>query len=335
MGFNFKPFLDAIPKITSVYSLIAFVLVLLAVTVFILLKANSPIFKILEKKLTKAQTFTFVSRMALYTFLFACFVFLLGYITELGKIYKFKASQTSVIIFDKHVDISGIDSIKSPKNPGYLVASNPDFSIPAPNLDFWEKPIWVTDKSDLQRYISISLPKDIDFKGPFFDFISNGKFIFLLSKQKINLEINQASSIIMDSPFETIGLDNYPFSEPIIINGRHHISIISIEKSSLPAKFKKVRIASLVAFYLSEFSIKPDQLISTNNNAIIIAEYKFYNVVYQNKKQNISIFKCIRFIDSGSYFFIIDGNCYAPDSNPAIRAYMLDVVSKFGLPANE
>lgn len=335
MEFNFKPFLDAIPKITSAYSLIAFVLVLLAATVFILLKANNPIFKILEKKLTKAQTFTFVSRMALYTFLFACFVFLLGYITELGKIYRSKVSQTSVIIFDKSVDISSIDLIKSPKNSGYLVVSNPDFSIPAPNLDFWEKPIWVTDKSDLQRYISLSLPKEIDLKGPFFDFLSDGKLMALLSKQTTNLEINQSSSISMDSPFEATSLDNYPFSEPMIINGRHHMGIISIQKSRLPAKFHRVNIASLVAFYLSEFSIKPDQLISTKNNAIIIAEYKFNNAVYQDKKQNISIFKCMRFIDSGSYFFIIEGNCYAPNINPAIRAYMLDVISKFGLPANE
>lgn len=334
MGFDLKPFLDAIPSITSAYSLVAFVLVLLSFTIFILLKSNAPIYALIEKKFTKAQAYTFLSRIALYTFLFACLVFILGYISEFGKIYKIKTSQTSIIIFDKTIDVSAPDSIKSSQTPGYLVASDPAFSIPAPNLDIWEKPLWVTDKLDLQKYISLSLPKEIDFKGPFFDFISNGKFLFLLSKNGIDLEINQRSSVKMDAAFETESVDEYPFKEPIIIKGRHHIGIISIPKSNLQTKFKNVDIASIVTYYISDFYVKPNQLIATKNNAMITTVYKFRKAVYQGSTQDVSIFKCMRFIDSGSHFFIIEGACYAPDSNPAIRSYMLNVVSKFGLPTN-
>jgi hypothetical protein len=333
MQFNFKPFLDAIPSITSAYSLIAFVLVLLAATVFILLKSNSPIFKILEKKFTKEQSYKFISRIALYTFLFACFVFLLGYLTEFMKTYNLKTSQTSVIIFDKSVDISTPDKIMSSDHPGYLVASNPAFSIPAPDLSLWEKPVWVTDKSDLQNFFKISMPKEIDYSGPFFDFISQGRFLFLLSKGTIKLEINKSSSIKIDSPFESTNTDEYPFSEPMIINGRHHIGIISISKANVPNKFKTVNIAALVTFYFSELSLKPDKLIVTNNSAIITNVYQFKNAIYQGLNQDIKIFKCIRFIETDSHFFIIEGNCYAPDSNPDIRKYMLNVISKFGLPS--
>lgn len=332
MGFDLKPFLDAIPSVTSAYSLIAFVLVLLSFSIFISLRSNARIYTILEKKFTKIQAYSFLNRIALYIFLFACLVFILGYISEFGNIYKIKTAQTSIIIFDKSIDVSLSDSIKNPQTPGYLVASDPAFSIPAPNLEIWEEPLWVTDKLELQKYFNLSLPKEIDFKGPFFDFISTGKFLFLLSKQEIDLEINQKSSFEMDTPFEVNSLDGYPFTAPIRIKGRHHISIISIPKSNLQAKFKYANITSIATYYISDFYIKPDQLISTKNNAMITTIYKFKKAIFQGSTQDVSVFKCMRFIDSGSHFFIIEGACYAPDSNPVIRSYMLNVVSKFGLP---
>lgn len=332
MNYNFKPFIDAIPSITSAYSLVAFTLVLLSFLVFILLRTKSPIFQILDRKFTKAQTFLFLNRIALYTFIFACLVFLLGYFTELGKIYKNKSAQTTVIIYDKSIDVSQINSIKSNAQSGYLISSDPAFSIPAPDLQNWENPIWVKDKADIQQYITLSMPKEMQFKGPFFDFLEEGQALFLISKKQADLEINQSSSFTNDSPFEESMSDVYPFTEPMVIKGRHHLGIIAISKSTLPRKFKHVDLNSIIMFYVSNLPNKPDRLITTNNNAILLSTTKFTNIIYQNNKQNINILKCMRFIDSGTHFFIIEGTCYAPDSNPDIRNYMLDIIAKFGVP---
>lgn len=332
MDFNLKPLLEAIPKITSPYTLIAFSLLLLAFTVFTLIRTKSRVWNIIEKKFTKAQAFNFLNRLVLYVFLFACLVFLLGYFIELAKILRAKTEQTSVIIYDKTIDVSELSSIKNKTQTGYLVSTDPPFSIPAPDLQQWEKPVWVSDPETIKKFVTLSLPKEIDFKGPFFDFLSNGKFMMLFSKLPANLEINQQTSFLAGSPFEEDPLDKYPFTEPMIIKGRHHIAIVVIKKSSLPAKFKNVNTAVFVSYYLSTFMLKPDRLITTNNNAIIIATTKFHNATYNQTIQDISILKCVRFIDSGPNFILVEGACYAPESNIGIRNYILDVISKVGIP---
>ncbi len=333
MPFNFKPFLDAIPGITSAYSLIAFVFTIFSVVIVFVLKINGPIVRIIEKKLTKAQAFILLQRIALYSFLFAIFVFFLGYITELSKIFAHKATQTSVLIYDKSFDISETLPYKN-KHSGYFIASEPTFSIPAPDLTTWEKPIWVNKKEDLANFIKLSLPKEIDFNGPFFDFLSSGKAVLILSIKKADLIIDKLSTVPVSSPFETKGDLDYPFDEPLVINGRHHLAIISVPKSELSSKFKTVDIPKLVAFYIHDFSITPDQLITTKNNAVIIAKASFNKIIYQGNRQNITIFKCIRFINSSTHIYILEGTCYAPDSNPEIRSYITDAIFNFILPEN-
>jgi len=274
-----------------------------------------------------------LNRLVLFVFLFACLVFLLGYFIELAKILHAKTEQTSVIIYDKTIDVSELSSIKNKAQTGYLVSADPPFSIPAPDLQQWEKPVWVSDRETIKKFVTLSLPKEVDFSGPFFDFLSNGKFMMLFSKLPANLEINQQTSFLDDSPFEENSLDKYPFTEPMIFKGRHHIAIAVIQKSFLPAKFKNVNTAMFVSHYLSSFMLKPDRLITTNNNAMILTTTKFHNAIYNQTMQDISIFKCVRFIDSGSSFVPVEGACYAPESNIGIRNYILDVISKFGIPS--
>ena len=103
MNINFKPLIDAIPKITSTYSLIALTLVLIALIISLLLKSKNPLFGILEKKFTRVQAYKYLKLVTILIFCFACFVFLLGYVIELGKIYNNKSAQTSVIIYNKNI----------------------------------------------------------------------------------------------------------------------------------------------------------------------------------------------------------------------------------------
>ena len=327
-----KPLLDVLPSIDSPYTLIAFSLIVLIIVIKLILKQEGPVMRIIEKKLTKAQAFSMLKLLTILLIIFAILIYMLGYISELGKLFKNKSKQTSIVLYDRVFDVSNDFITKNEPPKGYFVSTDPHFSFPAPDPISWEKPLWVDSKEDLLKYFSLTFPKDIDLEDPFFDFLANGRFLLILSKQQFNLHIDKQSSIFYQYPFEEEEVIDYIFEEPFIIKGRHHLAIITIPKASLSSRFINVNLATLVSYYLGNSAIRPEQLIATKNSAVLIAHGEFKNALFQSKRQNIKIQKYLKFIDSNTHFYLLEGNCYDPDQVPKISDYIVNAVFKFTVP---
>lgn len=328
---TWRLFLDAIPKINSAFTLTAFSLVILAAFLFAIAKSKNSLFRIIEKKLDAQQTYKILSMVALFAFLFACFVYALGFVSEIGKIINHRSEQTSVIILGKPVDISSETSkIAQAENYyGTFINSNPGFAFSAPDTNVWEKPIWIKSKDDILKYLKISMPKGLIPESPFLKFIERGKILMLFSKRKIALTVDNRTDIVFSSPFADEAKVRYPIAQPIEAITRDQLGIYAINKNDLGVAFKNTTIANLTTMYLTLFKLDPIQFIITKNNSFITADVKFSNAIFQGVRKDCATHKYIRILETKDDFFIIEASYYDADSSLKTQEYIANVITGF------
>ena len=327
---GWQPFIDALPKIKSPTILAAFVLVLLGFLCWGLYRTETGIFKILQSKLTKLQTFKIFKYAMFLIFFFATLLVILTYVYNLYEIYENKSQQTSILIYGKSYDVTENKTGTSGYN--YFISTNPIFSFPAPNLNQWIEPKWTTNKQDILKLFNQSLPEEIKFDEPIFNFLTYGKALFVFSKMPVSLEINSKSKFIASSPLDEEKVSEYPFEQPIKINGRSNFIIISIKKSDLPSKYLGINVGDLMSTLISTTQLHPEQLISTKLNAVVTFKTTFDNAIYQNQQTKLSIYKIIRYLETSNYYYYIEGTCYAPEQNDKIANYIANAITNFTAP---
>ena len=328
---NPKPFLDAIPSITSPYSLICFTLVIMACVFAYSIKAEGPFFRVIEKKFTKAQAYGYLKLLTILCFAFSIVVFILGYTIELVKLLIEKTNQTSIILFDNKYDISNSPTEKFEPKKGSYISTNPVFAFPALNSANWESPKWITTKEDLEKFMKMVMPKDIKFEGPFFDFLKNGKALFIFGKDSISLTLDRETNIIQNYPFEENPLNGI-FEDPFSIIGHSHIGVLIVPKNSLSNKFKTVSTTDILHFFIGSLPLNIEQVLSTPRSAAFTSRVKFTKALFQNERQDLTIFKCTRVLENKSNLYILEGACYAPEISPIIASDMTSCIFRFQIP---
>ena len=330
---NLEPFLRALPKINSPFTLSAFGLIILAFFLIFLSKTKGAFFHILKDKLTKKQTYKIIRITIVLCFLLAIIIYGLGYFHELRIYLDNRAKQTSIILNDSAIDILDLDN-NVPVNKSFFISTDPPVAFPYPHQDNWEKPIFATNKEEVKRYLSIAFPKEIDFDDPFFELLNNPKMILIPSKSAIEISIVKGSILPDNDIFEKADSLDYPFDEPIKISSRDLIGIISFEKGKPDKSSNVFSMANILVHFIKALNTPASKIISTNTNCIFSGNMLIKKALINGIQKDLEISKYYRITETKSRFYIVEAGCYEPSQKKEILDYIIKVISEIKLDYN-